>query len=185
MKPTFFATPAQFRAWLARNHAKSSVLLVGLRKRASGRPSLTWPEAVDEALCFGWIDGVRRTLDETTYTVRFTPRKPGSTWSAKNIRRAAELEAEGRMEPAGRAALARRSEAKSRTYSYERRAPASLADALQKRFKANAAAWTFFQTLAPSYRRKVLHWVTSAKQEETRRERLERAVAAFAAGRKL
>lgn len=185
MKPRFFSTPAAFRAWLVANHAKTAELLVGFEKRASKKSSVTWTQAVDEALCFGWIDGVRRTLDEASYTIRFTPRKPGSTWSAKNIERAAELEAAGRMRPAGRAALARRSERKSRTYSYERAEPARLSDEFERRLKKDAAAWAFFQAQAPSYRSKVLHWVTSAKQEKTRAQRLERAIAAFAKGRRL
>lgn len=184
MKPTFFATPAAFRAWLEQHHRRVRELLVGFHKRGSGGPSITWPEAVDQALCCGWIDGVRRRLSASSYTVRFSPRKPGSTWSAVNIARVAELEAEGRMRAAGRKAFAQRTQAKSRTYSYERAREAELGPRLQAKLEANRRAWTFFQAQAPSYRRKLVHWIVSAKQEATRLARFERALGAFAAGRK-
>lgn len=184
MKPTFFETPDAFRAWLAEHHREARELLVGFRKKSSGEPSMTWPEAVDQALCFGWIDGVRRRLNDASYTVRFSPRKPGSTWSAVNIARVGELEAEGSMRPAGRRAFAWRSAAKSRTYSYERTRAATLESGLQAKFEANRKAWTFFREQAPSYQRKVIHWITSAKQAETRLARLTRLMEAFARGRK-
>jgi len=184
MEPTYFATPAAFRAWLAKNHGKSRELLVGIKKRGSGEPSITWPEAVDQALCFGWIDGVRKRLSGTSYTVRFTPRKPGSTWSAVNIARVAELEAAGSMHPAGRKAFAQRSAAKSRTYSYEQARPTALDAGLQRKLEANRKAWTFFRAQAPSYQRKCIHWIASAKQAETRLARLERVMEAFAKGRR-
>jgi uncharacterized protein YdeI (YjbR/CyaY-like superfamily) len=184
MKPTFFATPGAFRVWLTKHHRLAREFLVGFRKMGSGEPSITWPEAVDQALCFGWIDGVRRRLSDSSYAVRFTPRKPGSTWSAVNIARVAELEAEGSMRPAGRRAFAQRSAEKSRMYSYERSRAATLEPALQAKFEANRKAWGFFQSQAPSYQRKVIHWITSAKQAETRLARLTRLMTDFAAGRK-
>ena len=184
MKPTYFATPEDFRAWLEKHHGSARELLVGLRKKSTGKPSITWPEAADQALCFGWIDGVRKRLSESSYTVRFSPRKPGSTWSAVNIARVAALEAEGLLRPAGRRAFAQRSAEKSRTYSYERSSAATLEPGLQAKFEANRKAWAFFEELAPSYQRKVIHWVMSAKQAETRLARLARLTEAFAAGRR-
>jgi uncharacterized protein YdeI (YjbR/CyaY-like superfamily) len=183
VEPTFFATPAAFRAWLERHHADERELLVGFYKKGSGRPSLTWPESVDEALCFGWIDGVRRSIDADSYSIRFTPRQKRSIWSAVNIKRAEELIAEGRMTAAGRAALAARTEDRSRVYSHERRAAPELDPAQQARFEANAAAWEWFQGRPPSYRRQALHWVTSAKRPETRDRRLATLIADSAAGR--
>jgi uncharacterized protein YdeI (YjbR/CyaY-like superfamily) len=183
VEPTFFATPAAFRAWLERHHADERELLVGFYKKGSGRPSLTWPESVDEALCFGWIDGVRRSIDADSYSIRFTPRQKRSIWSAVNIKRAEELIAEGRMTAAGRAALAARTEDRSRVYSHERRAAPELDTAQQARFEANAAAWEWFQGRPPSYRRQALHWVTSAKRPETRDRRLATLIADSAAGR--
>ena len=185
MKPTFFATADDFRAWLERHHAAATELLVGFVKKGTGRASITWPEAVDEALCFGWIDGVRRTLDDERYTIRFTPRKAGSRWSAVNIRRATELQKKGMMKPAGASAFAARTEAKSRTYSYEQAKEPELDAALGKALKANAKAATFFAALPPSYRKKIVHWVMAAKGADVRRARLQRAIDAFAAGRRL
>jgi uncharacterized protein YdeI (YjbR/CyaY-like superfamily) len=138
----------------------------------SGRPSITWPQSVDEALCVGWIDGIRKRLDEHSYVIRFTPRKPGSIWSAVNIRRMGELQAEGRVLPAGEAAFARRRDNKSAIYSYEQRKSAELPPEYEARFRQNAAAWDYFQAQAPWYRRTATHWVTSAKKEETREKRL-------------
>jgi uncharacterized protein YdeI (YjbR/CyaY-like superfamily) len=174
--PTFFPTPAAFRAWLAKHHESSTELLVGFHKTGTGTPSITWPESVDEALCFGWIDGVRKRLDDERYTIRFTPRKPRSTWSAVNVARVAELTREGRMQPAGLAAFARRAEARTAIYAYERTKAAELGAAEERAFRANAAAWEFFQAQAPSYRRRATHWVVSAKQDETRRRRLAKLV---------
>jgi uncharacterized protein YdeI (YjbR/CyaY-like superfamily) len=184
MACVYFTTAAAFRTWLEKNHRKARALLVGFKKRGSGEPGMTWREAVDQALCFGWIDGVRRRLSGSSYTVRFSPRKPESTWSAVNIARVAELEAEGSMRPAGRRAFARRSARKSRTYSYERSLAARLEPGLQRRLEADREAWTFFQAQAPSYRRKAIHWIMSAKQAATRLERLARLMVAFAAGRR-
>ena len=185
MEPIFFETPADLRAWLEEHHADRSELLVGFHKKGTGRPSLTWPESVDQALCFGWIDGVRRSLDEHSYTIRFTPRKARSTWSAINIRRAEELIEAGLMNPAGLAALERRSDDRSRIYAYEQRAQAKLDPAAEKEFRANRKAWAFFSEQAPWYRRNATYWVISAKKEETRRKRLRTLIEDSAAGRTL
>ena len=170
--PTFFATPADFRAWLEENHERAAELWVGFHKKATGRPSITWPEAVDEALCFGWIDGIRRSLGDESYVIRFTPRKPRSTWSAVNIARAKALIAEGRMRPAGLAAFEARSDDRSAIYSYEQRHEVRLAPDEEREFRANERAWEFFQAQPISYRRPALWWVVSAKREETRARRL-------------
>jgi uncharacterized protein YdeI (YjbR/CyaY-like superfamily) len=183
--PTYFATPADFRAWLERHHGSAGELLVGFVKKGGKQPSITWPEAVDQALCFGWIDGVRRRIDDERYSVRFTPRKPGSRWSAVNIRRATDLDAKGLLRPPGRQAFAARSEARSRTYSYEQRQTPELDAPLARVLKANKQAAAFLATLPPSYRRKVVHWVMTAKSAEVRLQRLQRAIAAFAKGRRL
>ena len=185
MKPRFFPKPLAFRAWLERHHLDTAALLVGFYKRGSGRPSITWPESVDQALCFGWIDGVRHRVDEVSYTIRFTPRRPGSTWSGVNIARVAELEAQGLMEPAGLAAFARRSEQKSRTYSYEQRHHVTLEEAHLKKLQANKKAWAFFQAQAPWYRRTVVYWVASARKDETRLERLDKLIEASANGKRM
>ena len=171
MKPTFFEAPAAFRQWLEKNHDKESELLVGFYKKDSGRPSITWPESVDQALCFGWIDGVRRRIDEISYSIRFTPRKRASTWSAINIGRATELTRLGLMRPAGAKAFEQRSDDKSRIYSYEN-APRTLPRADEKRFRANKKAWKYFNDQPPSYRRVAIYWILSAKKEETRERRL-------------
>jgi uncharacterized protein YdeI (YjbR/CyaY-like superfamily) len=185
MKPRFFASPEDFRAWLAENHASADELLVGFHKKGSGRPSIDWPQSVDEALCFGWIDGVRRSLGEESYTIRFTPRRSGSTWSSVNIKRVAVLKRTRRMQPAGIAAFERRSADRSAIYAYEQRASAKLAPAELRLFKAQPGAWEFFDALAPSYRQKALYWVTSAAKPETRKTRLERLIKMAAAGKKL
>lgn len=185
MDPTFFETPAEFRAWLEEHHADEPELLVGFHKKGSGRPSMTWPESVDQALRFGWIDGVRRSLGEESYTIRFTPRKPASTWSALNIKRAKELIDEGLMHPAGLAAFERRRDDRSAIYAYERPRDAKLAPEAERAFRANERAWAFFSEQAPWYRRNATHWVTSAKREDTRRRRLKTLIADSAAGRRL
>jgi uncharacterized protein YdeI (YjbR/CyaY-like superfamily) len=185
MEPIFFETPAQFRAWLEEHHADEAELLVGFHKKGSGRPSMTWPESVDQALCFGWIDGVRRGIDEHSYTIRFTPRKARSTWSVVNVKRAQELVEDGLMRPAGLAALRRRSEDRSGIYAYEQREEAKLDPAAEKEFRANRKAWAFFSDQAPSYRRTATHWVIRAKKEETRRRRLKTLIEDSAAGRTL
>jgi uncharacterized protein YdeI (YjbR/CyaY-like superfamily) len=174
MRPTFFKKQADFRTWLEKNHDKKRELLVGFYKKASGKPSMSWPEAVDEALCFGWIDGVRRRVDDTRYTIRFTPRTTRSTWSAVNIKRA-ELKKRGLMLPAGIAAFEKRSEDRSRIYSYERK-NAALDPAFEKRFRANKKAWAFFESQTASYKRAAVWWVISAKREETRLRRLDKLI---------
>jgi uncharacterized protein YdeI (YjbR/CyaY-like superfamily) len=185
MEPIFFEAPAEFRAWLEEHHGDETELLVGFHKQGTGRPSLTWPESVDQALCFGWIDGVRRSLGEHSYTIRFTPRKARSTWSAINIKRAKELIDEGLMRPAGLAAFERRSDDRSRIYAYERRDDAKLPAAAEREFRANRKAWAFFSEQAPWYRRNATHWVISAKREETRRRRLKTLIDDSAQGRRL
>ncbi|HEY7874949.1 MAG TPA: YdeI/OmpD-associated family protein [Actinomycetota bacterium] len=184
MKPRFFKTPGEFRAWLERNHDKEKELYVGFYKKASGKPSITWPEAVDQALCFGWIDGVRRSVSDDAYTNRFTPRTARSTWSAVNIARAKELKKLGLMTPAGEAAFNRRSEERSRIYSYERK-NARLDPELEKELRADRKAWDFFESQAPSYRRAAVWWVVSAKKEETRRRRLATLIRDSREGRRI
>jgi uncharacterized protein YdeI (YjbR/CyaY-like superfamily) len=185
MTPTFFATPDQWRAWLARHHATAEELWVGFYKRGTGRPSLTWPESVDQALCYGWIDGVRKSLGEESYAIRFTPRRPGSIWSKVNLARIEELEALGLMQPAGRAAHAARTAAKSGIYAYEQRSTARFTPEQERTFRRNRKAWSYFQAEAPWYRRNATHWVVSAKREETRAKRLATLIADSAAGRRL
>jgi uncharacterized protein YdeI (YjbR/CyaY-like superfamily) len=176
MKATFFATPSDFRAWLEENHDKTDGLWVGFYKKGSGNPSITYREALDEALCFGWIDSVRKTLDEVSYVNRFTPRKRSSRWSAVNIKRAQELTALGRMRPAGLEAFEKRSDEKSAIYSYEQRSAARLDDAEEQQFRANTEAWEFFQAQPNWYRRTAIWWVTSAKRHETRSKRLAKLI---------
>jgi uncharacterized protein YdeI (YjbR/CyaY-like superfamily) len=172
VQPTFFATAAELRHWLEENHATASELLVGFYRRGSGKPSITWHELVDEELCFGWIDGVRKGIDEVSYANRITPRKPRSTWSAINIARATELIARGRMRPAGLKAFERRTDDRSAIYSYEQRTQARFDPQAERSFRANKKAWAFFRAQPLSYRRAATWWVTSAKREETRRKRL-------------
>lgn len=175
MKPTFFKTPSDFREWFEKHHESSKELLVGFYKKGSGRPSITWPESVDEALCFGWIDGVRRRIDDVSYTIRFTPRRTTSIWSAVNIKRAQELIDQGLMKPAGIAAFQVRKENKSGIYSYEQRTE-KLPEPYASVFKKNKAAWIFFQAQPPWYRKTVGWWIVSAKKEETRLKRLAKLI---------
>lgn len=179
---TFFPTPADWRAWLQEHHADTAELLVGFYKKDSGRPSITWPESVDEALCFGWIDGVRRRIDEVSYSIRFTPRKRNSIWSAVNIKRVGELTELGLMHPAGLKAFEQRREAKSSIYAYEQEKH-ELDPAYEQQFRANASAWAFFEAQPPWYRRTAIYWVTSAKKEETRLKRLATLIKDSAQGR--
>jgi uncharacterized protein YdeI (YjbR/CyaY-like superfamily) len=183
--PIFFSTPAAFRAWLKQNHATSREQWVGFHRKGSGRPSITWPESVDEALCVGWIDGLRKTIDAESYKIRFTPRKKESNWSAVNIARVKELTKEGRMRPAGLKAFAQRKEEKSGIYAYENRKTAVLNKADEKRFRSNPKAWEFFQRQPAGYRQMMIWRVVTAKKEETRRRRLEELIAESAAGRRL
>jgi uncharacterized protein YdeI (YjbR/CyaY-like superfamily) len=171
-KPKFFPTLADWRAWLEKNHAEEEELWVGFYKRDSGRPSITWPESVDGALCFGWIDGVRHSIDAISYKIRFTPRKPRSIWSAINIKRATELVSLGMMHTAGRAAFEKRQSDRSAIYAYEQRKAASLPAGYEKQFRAQRDAWKFYQAQPPWYRRTSTYWVISAKKEETRAKRL-------------
>ena len=183
--PKFFATPEAWRRWLEKHHQTERELLVGFYKKGSGRPSITWPESVDEALCFGWIDGVRRSIDAESYSIRFTPRRAGSIWSAVNTRRVAELIREERVYPAGLRTFQARDPKKSGLYSFEQRKSARLTRAEEARFKSNPVAWTFFQSLPPGYRRTATFWIASAKREETRARRLATLIADSATGRKL
>ena len=175
MKPAFFKTQSDFRRWFEKHHDTSKELLVGLYKKGSGRPSITWPESVDEALCFGWIDGIRRSIDDISYTIRFTPRKPISIWSAVNIKRAQELIDQGLMKPTGLKAFEARREYKSGIYSYEQRTE-KLPDPYARRFKKNKAAWAFFEAQPPGYGKMVGWWIVSAKKEETRLKRLDKLI---------
>jgi uncharacterized protein YdeI (YjbR/CyaY-like superfamily) len=182
MSPTYFRSAAEFRRWLQRHHAAAAELLVGFHKVGSGTPSLTWPQSVDEALCFGWIDGVRRRIDDTRYTIRFCPRRANSIWSAVNIRRVQALVRAGRMAPAGARAFAVRRANRSGRYSYERR-PAALPAPYAGLLARNAAARRFFAAQIPSYRRAAIWWVLSAKREETRARRAQTLIDLSGAGR--
>jgi uncharacterized protein YdeI (YjbR/CyaY-like superfamily) len=184
MKPTFFRAPADLRAWFEKRHATADELWVGYYKKATGKPSITWPESVDEALCFGWIDGLRRSVDAERYMIRFTPRRPGSLWSAVNIARAQALIAEGRMWPAGRKAFEARQENRSGGYSYEQ-PPLTLPEPYAALLRRNRQASAFFDTQPPSYRKSAAWWVVSAKQEATRVRRAEQLIACSARGEKI
>jgi uncharacterized protein YdeI (YjbR/CyaY-like superfamily) len=175
MKIKYFKSPAEFRIWLEENHASAQELWVGYYKKSSQQPSMTWPESVDEALCFGWIDGIRKSVDDLRYTIRFTPRRRGSIWSAVNINRARELSDKGLMKPAGVAAFDARKGNRSGIYSYEQRS-ANFDAPYEKRLSQNKAAWDFFYAQPPSYRKAIAWWVVSAKQEATRLKRLEKLI---------
>jgi uncharacterized protein YdeI (YjbR/CyaY-like superfamily) len=183
IEPTFFGTEADFRRWLEANHATAPELLVGFWKKGSGKASIDWPQARDQALCFGWIDGVRRSLGEDSYTIRFTPRRKGSIWSKVNLERFAALKTEGRMTPAGERALAE-STGPSGVYAYEKPL-AELTDREIAQFRTDTAAWADWEKRPPGYRKTVLHWVTSAKKPETRARRLATLIEDSAAGRKI
>jgi uncharacterized protein YdeI (YjbR/CyaY-like superfamily) len=181
--PRFFRTGADFRAWLEKNHATKTELLVGFHKVGSGKPSMTWPQSVDAALAFGWIDGVRRSIDDTAYTIRFTPRKAKSIWSAVNVARVAALTKDGLMHAAGLAAFALRTPERTGVYSFERNAEAKLTKDEERTLRASAKAAAYFDAQAPWYRRTALHWVVSAKRDATRASRLSELIACCAAGR--
>ena len=172
MQVKFFKTPADWRKWLERNHDKVEELWVGFYKKDSGKPSLTWPESVDGALCFGWIDGVRKRIDEISYKIRFTPRRPKSIWSAINLKRVEELTKLGLMHESGLKIFQARDPKKSGQYSFEQEKPQQLDEAYEKKLRANKRAWKFFQAQPPWYQRTSSFWVMSAKQEETRLRRL-------------
>jgi uncharacterized protein YdeI (YjbR/CyaY-like superfamily) len=184
-KPKFFATPAAFRAWLERHHATAKVLWVGFHKRDTGTASITWPESVDEALCFGWIDGVRYRVDADRYMIRFTPRRADSIWSSVNIRRMKVLFRAGRVTAAGEAAWEARDAKRTGVYSFEQKKEVVLDPALQRRFQANTTAWGFFSDQAPWYRRTSVFWVMSAKKAETREKRLSTLIADSAARKRI
>ncbi len=175
MQPIFFPKQIDFRKWLEENHKKEKELLVGFYKVGSGKPSITWPQSVDEALCFGWIDSVRKSIDKESYCIRFTPRKPTSIWSAINIKKVEELTKQGLMQPAGIDAFKKLKEEKSKIYSFENEAK-ELTEDFETKFKANKKAWDFFSTQAPSYKKMIVHWIMSAKQEETKLTRLNKAI---------
>ena len=181
MAPTFFAKQSDFREWLQKNHKRETELLVGFYKVGSGKTSMTWSQSVDEALCFGWIDGVRKSIDKDSYQIRFTQRKPTSIWSAINIKKIGELTKQGFMQAAGLASFGKRIESKSKIYSYEKDEVEFTRD-FKKQFKANKKAWEYFQSLAPSYRKVSTHWVMSAKQESTKIKRLNELIADSATG---
>lgn len=183
MDPKYFSKPAELRKWLERHHATEPELWVGFHKKHTGVPSLTWPESVDEALCFGWIDGIRKSVDEDRYVIRFTPRKPKSNWSNVNIKRVAELTKLGRMTPAGLKAFEERD--RKRDYSYEETRSRSFTPEQEKAFRANRKAWKFFEEQPPGYRKTLIYWVTSAKKEATQTSRLQKLIDACAAGRRM
>jgi uncharacterized protein YdeI (YjbR/CyaY-like superfamily) len=184
MRIVFFPSPSHLRKWFEKHHATERELWVGYFKKSSGKPSVTWPESVDEALCVGWIDGLRKSLDDESYKIRFTPRGPRSIWSSVNIRRARALAGQARMKPAGLKAFEARKENRSGIYSYEQRGE-NLAEPYGSMLKTNAAAWTFFGAQPRSYRKAAGWWVVSAKKEETRLERLGRLTRLSARGRRI
>ena len=184
MKPKFFATPAEFREWLEQNHDSASELLIGFHKKASGKKSITYAEALDEALCFGWIDGVRKKLNETSYVQRFTPRKPRSIWSNINVEHVERLKKEGRMHPSGLEAYARRDPKRTGIYSFENR-PRQLSEAYEKRFRQNKKAWEFFEEQPPYYKRLMIFRIMEAKKEETQMRRLEQLIEVSAKGERI
>jgi uncharacterized protein YdeI (YjbR/CyaY-like superfamily) len=185
MKPVLFPTPAQFRAWLECHHARATELWIGFYKKKSGKVAMTYEQAVDEALCFGWIDGIIRRIDDESYMHRFSPRKPKSIWSNVNVGHVARLTAAGRMHAAGLAAFAARDPSKTGVYAFETARPPSLPPALARQFRAERAAWNFFKSQAPSYQRVALHYIVSAKQAATRQRRLARVIAFSAEGKRL
>lgn len=188
MEPTdviHFDSPTGFRDWLSAHHAERNVLWVGYWKTLTRRPSITWEESVDEALCFGWIDGIRKRVDDEAYTIRFTPRRSSSTWSRRNIGRYHALEKAGRIEPPGAATYDKRAEDNSRRYSFEKDTPVTLTGNYLARLKSNADAWADWQSRPPGYRRQVTHWIISAKRETTRERRLAALIEDGAAGRKV
>jgi uncharacterized protein YdeI (YjbR/CyaY-like superfamily) len=182
VNPEFFKSPSAFGKWLEAHHASSKELWVGFYKKDSRKPSITWPESVDEALCFGWIDGIRKSIDEESYMIRFTPRKPSSVWSSVNIGNVDKLIKDNRMRPAGMKAFEARKENRSGIYAYEQRS-AELVEPYQAKFKRNKAAWKFFQSQPAWYRKVANWWVVSAKREETRLKRLDQLIEDSAQGR--
>ena len=187
MSPTsvvFFRSPTEFRRWLKQHHLKKDELWVGYYRKSIGKPTMTWAESVDEALCFGWIDGIRKGIDHSRYTTRFTPRRKGSVWSAINIRNVQRLLDAGRMETNGLKTFEARIENRSEIYSYEQR-PRQLPSSLAARFRKNSKAWKFFQAQPPGYRRRVIWWLVSAKKVETQTRRLQTVIKASAREKRL
>ncbi len=184
MKLLFFPSQDDFRNWLEENHRTASELLVGFYKVNSGKPSMTWSQSVDQGLCFGWIDGVRKSIDKDSYCIRFTPRKPNSIWSAINIAKVETLISQGLMKEAGIAAFKKKKEERSGVYSFENEAK-KFSEDFENRFKANQPAWDFFSTQAPAYRKMVIHWIMTAKQEQTKLARLEKTIINSEQGKRL
>jgi uncharacterized protein YdeI (YjbR/CyaY-like superfamily) len=177
MMPVFFHDQQEFRRWLEKNHKSKSELLVGYYKVSSEKPSMTWSQSVDEALCFGWIDGIRRSIDNESYCIRFTPRKPTSIWSNVNIKKAEELNRKGLMKQSGLEVFNNRKTSKSGIYSFENE-PSKLNDSFENIFKASKLAWEFFLKQAPSYQKTIFRWIMSAKQEKTQLSRLNKTIVA-------
>jgi uncharacterized protein YdeI (YjbR/CyaY-like superfamily) len=184
MKTVFFADQYEFRKWLEKNHKKEQELIAGYYKRETGKPSMTWSESVDQALCFGWIDGIRRKIDEESYCIRFTPRRPGSNWSKLNISKVEEMKKAGLMTQAGLELYNNRKETSGERYSYEN-LPSELPPELEKTFRKNKKAWDFFEKQAPSYRKVRIYWIMSSKQEQTRLNRFNKLIEASEAGNRL
>jgi uncharacterized protein YdeI (YjbR/CyaY-like superfamily) len=182
-EPIFFESPAQLRDWLDEHHQTADEVIVGAWKKSTGKPTLIWPEIVEEALCVGWIDSIRRSVPGDGWTIRLTPRRKGSIWSAVNVAKVGELRAAGRMRPAGEAAFEARRADRTAIYSFEQAQDPELALDEEARFRANEAAWAWFSAKAPSFRKQALHWVISAKRPETRERRLATLIADSAAGR--
>lgn len=184
IKATFFASPEQFRIWLKKNHKTCDELIVGYYKVNSGKPSITWPESVEQALCFGWIDGIRRTIDKDSYCIRFTPRRANSIWSQINIKKVKELEKAGLMTQAGMDVFKKRKAEKQKLYSHEK-PPDTLSAEYERQFKKNKKAWDFFTAQAPSYKKLIIHWIMSAKRDETRTSRLRKVIQTNASGKRM
>jgi len=184
MEPIFFKSPGEFRKWLEKNHATKTELYAGFYKKHTGKPSMTWPESVDQALCFGWIDGIRKSIDDESYQIRFTTRKPKSNWSAVNILKIEELTKLKLIQPAGIAAFSMREEKRSEIYTYER-TPHELSPSFEKKFKANKKAWAYFQSMAPWYKKGAIDWVMRAVKEETIHRRLATLIKDSEEGKKI
>lgn len=184
MKAKFFSSPVQLREWFELNHDSASELLIGFHKKSSGKKSITYPEALDEALCFGWIDGVRKRLNDSSYRQRFTPRKPKSIWSLINVRHVERLKKEGRMRPAGLEAFAQRDPKRTGVYSFET-GPHQLSPAHEKTFRQNKSAWKFFEAQPPYFKKVAVFWIMSAKREETQLRRLAQLIESSAKGVRL
>jgi uncharacterized protein YdeI (YjbR/CyaY-like superfamily) len=184
VEPIFFETPEEFRVWLEKNHKKANELIVGYYKVGSGKKSMNWSQSVDQALCFGWIDGIRKSIDNESYFIRFTPRRPDSNWSTVNIKKVDQLTKQGLMRPAGLAAFMLREESKSGIYTYENK-EMELPDEFERQFKVNVEAWNYFQSMPLYYRKTSIRWVMDAKQELTRKRRLAELISDSEAGQKI